>query len=404
MAVAPYVFKWVPPAVVRAAGSVAGGAFLAVLAFLDRMLGALFGNVQPLVADAVCYNALPANTYANGTSGVGATLTANANGVFPTIDGVTPAVGQFYLVAGEGNAPSSANNGLYQLTTLGSATTAWVLTRATTLDQSAEFLQGLQVGIKGGTVFGGSSWGYVGAASPTMGSTVLAFAPNPSAALNMGSIPSARMAASVNPTAADIICTIAGKQFKCVAALGAADTTVQVLRGGSAAATYANLVNAINGDAASAGTGWLESTAPFTTAVVADLVTATLLRVMLATARGGKAIAGTSPSITLAAAVTGGAAAWTTANLNETGNPPGARCSAVATKTITAGNITAARADFDFPFPVGKFSVQAYSSGGVQRAYSDVTAASGNTVTITLGGGVSPNLQANDVVTVEAFQ
>ena len=42
--------------------------------------------------------ALPAVTYDNGTSGVGATLTADANGAFPTTDGVTPALNDFVLV------------------------------------------------------------------------------------------------------------------------------------------------------------------------------------------------------------------------------------------------------------------------------------------------------------------
>jgi hypothetical protein len=82
--------------------------------------------------------ALPANTYANGSSGVGATLTGTANGPL-IIDGVTlvvGAVGQRILVAGEA-AP--ANDGWYTLTQLGViAVSPYILTRATESDQAAE--------------------------------------------------------------------------------------------------------------------------------------------------------------------------------------------------------------------------------------------------------------------------
>jgi len=40
--------------------------------------------------EAATTAALPAATYNNGTGGVGATLTATANGALPAIDGVTP--------------------------------------------------------------------------------------------------------------------------------------------------------------------------------------------------------------------------------------------------------------------------------------------------------------------------
>ncbi len=79
--------------------------------------------------------ALPTNIYANGTSGVGATLTASANGAFPNQDGVTIPVGGRVLAKNEATA---ANNGVYVLTTAGSASTPWVLTRAVDFDTAAE--------------------------------------------------------------------------------------------------------------------------------------------------------------------------------------------------------------------------------------------------------------------------
>lgn len=81
--------------------------------------------------------ALPAYTYNNGTSGVGATITATSNGAL-SIDGATPSQGDRILVKDEtsGNAPY---NGIYVVTVVGDGSTAFVLTRATDLDEAAEF-------------------------------------------------------------------------------------------------------------------------------------------------------------------------------------------------------------------------------------------------------------------------
>lgn len=72
--------------------------------------------------------ALAANTYANGTSGVGATLTANANGALAAQDGITLVAGERLLVA---NEAAGANNGIYTVTQVGTGGTPYILTRAT---------------------------------------------------------------------------------------------------------------------------------------------------------------------------------------------------------------------------------------------------------------------------------
>ena len=82
-------------------------------------------------------------TYDNGTSGVGATLTASTNRAL-SIDGQTPSVGQRILVKNEvgtyvnNTTQSAAFNGIYTVTTVGSGTAAWVITRATDMDQWTE--------------------------------------------------------------------------------------------------------------------------------------------------------------------------------------------------------------------------------------------------------------------------
>jgi hypothetical protein len=80
--------------------------------------------------------ALPSCTYNNGTSGVGATLTATANGAL-TVDGVAVASGDRILVKNQDAAP--LQNGVYVVTNTGGASAVFVLTRATDMDAADEF-------------------------------------------------------------------------------------------------------------------------------------------------------------------------------------------------------------------------------------------------------------------------
>jgi len=77
--------------------------------------------------------ALAAVTYDNGTAGVGATLTADANGALGAIDGVTPALSDRILVK---NQASGIENGIYLVSDLGDAGTPFVLTRSTDADNN----------------------------------------------------------------------------------------------------------------------------------------------------------------------------------------------------------------------------------------------------------------------------
>lgn len=79
--------------------------------------------------------ALPASTYDNGVSGVGATLTADANGALPAIDSVGLAVGNRILVKDQGLA---LENGIYVVTDLGDAGNPWILTRSDDADNSGD--------------------------------------------------------------------------------------------------------------------------------------------------------------------------------------------------------------------------------------------------------------------------
>lgn len=94
--------------------------------------------------------ALPTSTYNNA----GGTITASANGVFPDQDGITLALNDRLLVRYETNG---YQNGVYLLTTVGTVSTPWVLTRASDANTSAE-LSLNSVSVDSGTLFGGTIW------------------------------------------------------------------------------------------------------------------------------------------------------------------------------------------------------------------------------------------------------
>lgn len=98
--------------------------------------------------------ALPTVVYANGASGVGATLTAVGLGAL-SLDGNTPAVADSVLVK---NQVAAEQNGIYTVTTVGSAGVAFVLTRRTNFDQAAEIAGGDTVFVQAGTTNGNTTW------------------------------------------------------------------------------------------------------------------------------------------------------------------------------------------------------------------------------------------------------
>jgi hypothetical protein len=97
------------------------------------------------------------STYNNGTAGVGATLTATANGAFPLIDGValTTVSGDRGLLVK--NQTDAAENGRYNLTTQGNAVTPWVLTRCSLCDEADE-ISGSYTFVTDGDVNGQTGW------------------------------------------------------------------------------------------------------------------------------------------------------------------------------------------------------------------------------------------------------
>jgi hypothetical protein len=133
--------------------------------------GLVQGVDAKLTAAAATNAALPSCVYANGTAGVGATLTASVNGVL-TVDGYAPTLNELILVKDE---VAAANNGLYQLTTLGTASVKWVLTRVIGMDQSNEFGGALIAVQDKGNVNDNTLWLCLAADTVTPGTTALSF-------------------------------------------------------------------------------------------------------------------------------------------------------------------------------------------------------------------------------------
>jgi hypothetical protein len=120
--------------------------------------------------------ALPANTYSNGTAGVGATLTATGNGVL-TIDSYTPVLGDRLLVK---NEVAGANDGIYTVTTLGTVSVPYVLTRATDANtcqpaSNPKVVSGIHMFVEQGTTNAGQGWVLTSIDPLTLGTTALVF-------------------------------------------------------------------------------------------------------------------------------------------------------------------------------------------------------------------------------------
>jgi len=96
-----------------------------------------------------------AATYANGTSGVGATLTNFGTQASLVIDGVTLAAGNRVLVKDQ---TAALQNGIYTVTNIGSSTTNWVLTRAIDYDSNYLINKGDIVVVTNGTINSYAAW------------------------------------------------------------------------------------------------------------------------------------------------------------------------------------------------------------------------------------------------------
>ena len=119
--------------------------------------------------------ALPSCTYNNGASGVGATLTATANGSL-TVDSRTANLNNRILVKDQVN---QAHNGVYVVTQAGSGAAPFILTRATDFDTPGTGVNQIDAGdfflVTNGPVNGNTSWVQQTPLPITVGTTAIEF-------------------------------------------------------------------------------------------------------------------------------------------------------------------------------------------------------------------------------------
>tara|TARA_B110000259_G_scaffold27112_2_gene28456 strand:+ start:342 stop:2552 length:2211 start_codon:yes stop_codon:yes gene_type:complete len=137
----------------------------ATKAYVDSVANGLDVKESVRVATTV---ALATSTYNNGNG----TITANANGAL-AIDGVTLTSGDRVLIK---NQASAVQNGIYTVTTTGSGSAAFVLTRGPDADTAAELTGGTFFFVEDGTT--NAENGYVAThnGTPTLGTTNIVFA------------------------------------------------------------------------------------------------------------------------------------------------------------------------------------------------------------------------------------
>lgn len=137
---------------------------LANKAYVDQVAQGLDVKGSVVVATTANLSA----TYDNGTSGIGATLTNSGSQAAFSADGVSPSQNDRVLVKDQTNA---AHNGIYTLTTVGTGSTNWVLTRATDVDEPDEFSGGAFVFVEQGTANADNGYVFTHNGTPTFGTT-----------------------------------------------------------------------------------------------------------------------------------------------------------------------------------------------------------------------------------------
>ena len=147
---------------------------LATTAFVQNVVGAITAGLDARPSSRVATTAALTATYSNGSSGVGATLTNSGTKSAITIDGVALSANDRVLVK---NQATAAQNGIYTVTTVGSGSVNWVLTRATDFNTASGtgVVEGAFTVIEEGTSNAGTFWIETGAGPFTIGTTAITF-------------------------------------------------------------------------------------------------------------------------------------------------------------------------------------------------------------------------------------
>jgi hypothetical protein len=146
---------------------------IATTAYTDSAVAAAINkfDIKDPVAAATTGALSFSPTYNNGSSGVGATLTGSVGVLI--IDGYTPVLNDRLLIK---NQASSFQNGIYSVTTVGTVSVGYVLTRTSDFNSSATILYGDTVGVLNGTANANQQFTMNNNNPITVGTTAITFA------------------------------------------------------------------------------------------------------------------------------------------------------------------------------------------------------------------------------------
>lgn len=146
----------------------------ALFNFIQQQMGGGGGGGGGSVLAANVATTLPLTaTYNNGAAGVGATLTNSGALAALVVNGVTLNFFDSVLVKDQA---AQEENGLYVVTTTGSGSVAWVLTRSTDYDTITEITYGSLIITTGGTINGNRTFKQTSPTPTTIGTDPITFA------------------------------------------------------------------------------------------------------------------------------------------------------------------------------------------------------------------------------------
>lgn len=143
---------------------------------LLEFIGATSGSSFKVPCRATSYENPLNAIYNNGIAGVGATLTNNDTLAILNVDNINMNLNDRVLIAGQ---TDTTQNGIFVVTNPGSASVAWILTRASDYDNSiqGEIIEGNSVLVTEGNFFFGSIFYEYGSGPFVVGATPILFQP-----------------------------------------------------------------------------------------------------------------------------------------------------------------------------------------------------------------------------------
>lgn len=262
---------------------------------------------------------LPSYTYAAGV------ITAVSNGAL-SVDGANPPVGSIILVKNESGACTSSsggcNNGLYNVTTAGSAIAVFVLTRNSSYNSSNNVIPGIITYVISGATNDDDFWALTSAAPITIGTTALTYVEVSGGGASVTSVTgNANNTLTISPTSGAVIAGInltnpniwSGlQQFTGFASSTQLSVFTKAYFGGTATTTIDSAGNIVIPSGSSlTNTGVSNGCGVWASGVLGSTgsacATGTITGISVATANGfaGTSSGGATPSITLTTSVSG---------------------------------------------------------------------------------------------------